>query len=74
MQTPEQWIRFVSAFVHELRTPLASFRMLADLLAEAPQAHLGTPKTPEAEKRIAREAWKRYREARARDAVEVMED
>ena len=33
-----------------------------------------TPKTPEAEKRIAREVWKRYREARARDAVEVMED
>lgn len=33
-----------------------------------------TPKTPEAEKRIAQEVWKRYREARARDAVEVMED
>jgi signal transduction histidine kinase len=32
---------FLSAFVHELRTPLASFRMLADLLAEAPKEHLG---------------------------------
>jgi signal transduction histidine kinase len=41
LQTPEQWTRFVSAFVHELRTPLASFRMLADLLAEAPKDHLG---------------------------------
>jgi signal transduction histidine kinase len=41
LQTPEQWTRFLSAFVHELRTPLASFRMLADLLAEAPQGHLG---------------------------------
>src|SRR3954449_13241067 len=41
LQTPEQWTRFLSALVHELRTPLASFRMLADLLAEAPQGHLG---------------------------------
>ena len=41
LQTPEQWTRFLSAVVHELRTPLASFRMLADLLAEAPQGHLG---------------------------------
>jgi len=41
LQTPEQWTRFLSAFVHELQTPLASFRMLADLLAEAPQGHLG---------------------------------
>jgi len=41
LQTPEQWTRFLSAFVHELRTPLASFRMLADLLAEAPKSHLG---------------------------------
>jgi signal transduction histidine kinase len=40
LQTPEQWTHFLSAFVHELRTPLASFRMLADLLAEAPQSHL----------------------------------
>jgi len=39
LRTPEQWTRFLSAFVHELRTPIASFRMLADLLAEAP--HLG---------------------------------
>jgi signal transduction histidine kinase len=41
LRTPEQWTRFLSAFVHELRTPLASFRMLADLLAEAPKGHLG---------------------------------
>jgi len=41
LQTPEQWTHFLSAFVHELRTPLASFRMLADLLAEAPPSHLG---------------------------------
>jgi len=41
LQTPEQWTRFLSAVVHELRTPLASFRMLADLLAEAPPGHLG---------------------------------
>src|SRR5436305_4650515 len=41
LQTPEQWTRFLSAFVHELRTPLASFRVLADLLAESPQGHLG---------------------------------
>jgi signal transduction histidine kinase len=41
LQTPEQWTSFLSAFVHELRTPLASFRMLADLLAGAPKEHLG---------------------------------
>jgi signal transduction histidine kinase len=41
LQTPEQWTQFLSAFIHELRTPLASFRMLADLLAEAPKDHLG---------------------------------
>ena len=41
LQTPEQWTRFLSAFVHELRTPVASLRMLADLLAEAPKDHLG---------------------------------
>lgn len=34
LQTPEQWTRFLSSFVHELRTPLASLRMLADLLAQ----------------------------------------
>ncbi|HEV2846452.1 MAG TPA: HAMP domain-containing sensor histidine kinase [Thermoanaerobaculia bacterium] len=33
LQTPEQWTRFLSAFTHELRTPLASLRMLAELLA-----------------------------------------
>src|SRR5206468_3942948 len=36
LQTPEQWARFLSSFVHELRTPLASSRMLVDLLAESP--------------------------------------
>ncbi len=41
LQTPEQWTHFFSAFIHELRTPLASFRMLADLLAEAPKHRLG---------------------------------
>lgn len=43
MQTQEQWTRFLSALTHELRTPLASLRMLAELLAGAPQAHLGAP-------------------------------
>jgi signal transduction histidine kinase len=41
LQTQEQWTRFLSGFLHELRTPLASFRMLTDLLAEAPGNHLG---------------------------------
>jgi len=41
LQTPAQWTQFLSEFVHEIRTPLASFRMLADLLAEAPPGHLG---------------------------------
>ncbi|HSG41213.1 MAG TPA: HAMP domain-containing sensor histidine kinase [Thermoanaerobaculia bacterium] len=40
LQTPEQWTRFLSAFTHELRTPLASLRMLAELLATS-QSHLG---------------------------------
>lgn len=35
LQTPEQWTRFLSSLVHELRTPLASLRMLADLLAQS---------------------------------------
>jgi signal transduction histidine kinase len=43
LQSPEQWALFVSAFIHELRTPIASLRMLADLLADAPQSHLGEP-------------------------------
>lgn len=42
LQTQAQWTRFLSALTHELRTPLASLRMLAELLAGAPQAHLGT--------------------------------
>lgn len=41
LQTQEQWTRFLSGFLHELRTPLASFRMLTDLLADAPGSHLG---------------------------------
>ncbi len=41
LQTPEQWTRFLSALMHELRTPIASLRMLADLLAESSQGHLG---------------------------------
>lgn len=36
LRTPEQWTRFLSAFTHELRTPLASLRMLGELLATAP--------------------------------------
>lgn len=43
LQTPEQWTHFLSAFVHELRTPIASLRLLADLLAEGPQEHPGQP-------------------------------
>jgi signal transduction histidine kinase len=42
LQTPAQWTQFLSAFIHEIRTPLASFRMLTDLLAEAPPGHLGS--------------------------------
>jgi signal transduction histidine kinase len=49
LQTPEQWTRFLSAFTHELRTPIASLRMLADLLAAAPQDHLGDPEKRYAE-------------------------
>lgn len=41
LQTPEQWTRFLSAFTHELRTPIASLRILADLLAAAPRELLG---------------------------------
>ena len=40
LQTPEQWTRFLSALVHELRTPLASLRMLTELLAGSGQAQL----------------------------------
>lgn len=41
LQTQEQWTRFLSALAHELRTPLASLRMLAELLAGAPKGNLG---------------------------------
>lgn len=34
LQTPEQWTSFLTSLVHELRTPLASLRMLTDLLAQ----------------------------------------
>lgn len=42
LQATEQWTRFLSALTHELRTPLASLRMLADLLAESSQGHLNS--------------------------------
>jgi signal transduction histidine kinase len=42
LQTSEQWTRFLSSLLHELRTPLASLRMLTDLLVEAPETHLGS--------------------------------
>ncbi len=35
LQTPEQWTQFLSLLTHELRTPLASLRMLGDLVAES---------------------------------------
>jgi signal transduction histidine kinase len=41
LQTQEQWTSFLSDLVHELRTPIASFRILTDLLAEAPPSRLG---------------------------------
>lgn len=43
LRTPEQCLRFLSAFAHELRTPLASFGMLADLLFDSAGARLGEP-------------------------------
>lgn len=48
LQTPEQWTSFLLALTHEMRTPLASLRMLAELLAGAPEGRLG-----EQEKRYA---------------------
>lgn len=48
-QAQDQWPRFLSAFTHELRTPLASLRMLAELLAGAPEGHLGGPEKRYAE-------------------------
>ncbi len=41
LQTPDQWTRFLAQFTHELRTPLASLRMLGDLLAETTDSRLG---------------------------------
>jgi signal transduction histidine kinase len=35
LQTPDQWARFLSALTHELRTPMASLRLLSDLLARS---------------------------------------
>jgi len=49
LQTPEQWTSFLSAFVHELRTPVASLRMLSDLLAEAAAGAPGDPEKRYAE-------------------------
>ncbi len=49
LQTPDQWARFLSSFVHELRTPLASSRMLVDLLAELPSVRAGGPEKRYAE-------------------------
>lgn len=49
LQTPDQWSRFLSTFVHELRTPLASSRMLVDLLAESPPVRAGGPERRYAE-------------------------
>jgi signal transduction histidine kinase len=49
LQTPEQWTAFLSALVHELRTPIASFRILADLLVEDPQGALNGQKRRYAE-------------------------
>lgn len=34
LRTPEHWASFLSAFVHELRTPLASLQMLGELLSD----------------------------------------
>lgn len=39
--TEDQWPPFLAALTHELRTPLASLRMLAELLVEAPSSRLG---------------------------------
>ena len=35
LQTSDQWTSFVSAFLHELRTPLGSLSMLAELLDDS---------------------------------------
>lgn len=35
LKTPEQWARFLSALTHELRTPMASLRLLSELLARS---------------------------------------
>lgn len=34
-QQPEHWARFFSAFIHEIRTPIASLGILAELLADS---------------------------------------
>lgn len=41
LETPEQWARFLSGFVHELKTPLASLGMVAELLDKEEGARLG---------------------------------
>lgn len=42
LQTPEQWTRFLQALTHELRTPLASLRLLSELLTRSQQQPPGT--------------------------------
>jgi signal transduction histidine kinase len=37
-QQPEHWARFFSAFIHEIRTPIASLGILAELMAESAAA------------------------------------
>jgi signal transduction histidine kinase len=49
LETSDQWARFLSSFIHELRTPLASSRMLVDLLAESPSVRAGGPERRYAE-------------------------
>lgn len=41
LHSQEQWATFLGGFLHELRTPISSSRMLADLLLESPEVQLG---------------------------------
>jgi signal transduction histidine kinase len=45
LRTAAEWLRFVSELTHELRAPLASFGMLADLLAESAGGRLNAQET-----------------------------
>ena len=42
LETTEQWARFLSGFVHELKTPLASLGMIAELLDKGGCEGLGS--------------------------------